>query len=314
MPLDGVFGALYDGHTISTDAPTTTAPAGEGATPCGARPIHAHLDLSPGLDFGAPLAFKPDMAAALERALAQGALSRPDGTPQPVLLGADTDPYQPVERTLRLTRATLDVLERFGHPVSIATRSTGVLRDLDPLKGLAARGLVRVWFPIATLDAALARTMEPRADAPTRRLQAAAALGAAGVPVGVLAAPMIPGLNDAEMERILDAASRAGVRQAGYALLRPPHEVQDRLAAWLREHFPERARHVLALIRETRTAALAEDHLTRRRFPGAATYPDALAQRFLRVTRRLGLQGHNTLDIGRVAPPVARAEPQLSPS
>lgn len=302
MPLDGVFGALCDGHAISTDVPATTAPVGDGVTLSGARPVHAHLDLSPGLELGTPLAFKPDMAAALERALTQGALSRPDGTPRPVLLGADTDPYQPVERTLRLTRATLDVLERFGHPVSIATRCTGVLRDLDPLKGLASRGAVRVWFPVATLDAALARTMEPRADAPTRRLQAAAALGAAGVPVGVLAAPMIPGLNDAEMERILDAASRAGVRRAGYALLRPPHEAQDRLAAWLREHFPERARQVLALIRETRTAALAEDRRVHHRFSGPTTYPDALTERFVRATRRLGL------DTGRFAPSAPRAQ------
>ena len=303
MPLDAAFGALRDGHDLSADVP-----GGDGAISCGARLGHAPLDFSPGLELGTPVAFKPDLVAALERAL-----GRPGHPPGPVALGFDTDPYQPVERTRHLARAALEALERFGHPVSIITRSADVLRDLDLLRRLAARGLVRVWFCAATLDPALARTMEPRATAPARRWQAAAALAAAGVPVGVLAAPLIPGLNDAEMERILETAARAGARHAGYALLRPSPEVQDGLAAWVREHFPDRARHVLALIRETRAAALAEDHRTRHRFSGAATYPDVLAQRFARATRRLGFDVHNTWDTGRLAPavasPVAQAQP-----
>lgn len=306
MPLDAAFGALRDGHATSTGAST----GGAGVGLCGAVPVPGHLDLSAGLEFGTPLAFEPDMVAALERAL-----SRPGDTPRPVVLGLDADPYQPVERTLRLTRAVLEVLERFGHPVTIITRSAGVLGDLEPLRRMASRGLVQVWFAVATLDAALARGLEPRAAAPARRWHATAALAAAGVPVGVLAAPMIPGLNDAEMERILETAARAGARRAGYALLRPPPEAQDGIAAWLRQHFPERARHVLALVREHRAAALAEERRTRHAFSGPVAYPDALAQRFVRATRRLGLQAHTdpahtASDAAGAAPPVARADAQ----
>ena len=296
MPLDAVFGSLRDRH-----APSTGAPGAVGL--CGAVPIHGHAHLSPGLGFGTPVAFEPGMAAALEQAL-----SRPGGISGPVVLGLDTDPYQPVERTLRLTRAALEVLERFGHPAAIVTRCVGVAGDLDLLRRLASRGLVRVWFAVATLDPALARVMEPRAAAPARRWQAVEVLSAAGVPVGVLAAPMIPGLNDAEMERILEAAARAGARRAGYALLRPPPEAQDGLAAWLRQHFPERARHVLALVREHRADALAEGRRTPHAFSGPVTHPDALAQRFARATRRLGLHAHDAPDADRPAPPPARAE------
>lgn len=305
MPLDAVFGSLRDKHAI----PAGTPDAGAVGL-CGAAPVPGHLHFSPGLEFGTPWAFKPDMAAALERALSQ-----PGGIAGPVVLGLDADPYQPVERTLRLTRAVLEVLERFGHPVAIVTRCVGVAGDLDLLRRLASRGLVRVWFAVATLDPALARGLEPRAAAPARRWQAVAALSAAGVPVGVLAAPMIPGLNDAEMERILDAAARAGARRAGYALLRPLSEAQDGLAAWLRQHFPERARHVLALVREHRADALAEERRTRHAFSGPVAYPDALAQRFARTTRRLGLHAHDAphealdaADAALPAPPLARAE------
>ena len=160
MPLDAVFGSLRDRH-----APSTGAPGAVGL--CGAVPIHGHAHLSPGLGFGTPVAFEPGMAAALEQAL-----SRPGGISGPVVLGLDTDPYQPVERTLRLTRAALEVLERFGHPAAIVTRCVGVAGDLDLLRRLASRGLVRVWFAVATLDPALARVMEPRAAAPARRWQA----------------------------------------------------------------------------------------------------------------------------------------------
>ena len=190
-----------------------------GCIYCYARPSHAYLGYSPGLDFETKLVFKPDVAEQLEREL-----RKPGYVARPLALGSNTDPYQPVERTLKLTRAVLEVLERFGHPLSIVTKSAGVVRDSDILGRMAKRGLVRVWLSVTTLDPALARKMEPRAAAPARRLAAVTALATAGIPVGVLAAPMIPGLNDAEMERILAAASEAGAGTASYVLLRLPLE------------------------------------------------------------------------------------------
>ena len=216
-----------------------------GCIYCYARPSHAYLGYSPGLDFETKLVFKPDVAEQLEREL-----RKPGYVARPLALGSNTDPYQPVERTLKLTRSVLEVLERFGHPLSIVTKSAGVLRDLDILQRMTKRGLVRVWLSITTLDASLARKMEPRAATPTRRLAAVTALAEAGVPVGVLAAPMIPGLNDAEMERILAASKRAGAVTAGYVLLRLPLELRQMFEAWLTQHFPDRARHVLNLVRE----------------------------------------------------------------
>ena len=165
-------------------------------------PSHAYLGYSPGLDFETKLLFKPDVAELLEKEL-----RKPGYVARTLALGSNTDPYQPVERTLKLTRAVLQVLDRFNHPVSIVTKSAGVLRDLDILQSLAERNLVRVHLSVTTLDAALARVMEPRAATPARRLQAVEALSRAGVPAAVLAAPMIPGLNDAELERILEAAA-----------------------------------------------------------------------------------------------------------
>ena len=170
-----------------------------GCVYCYARPAHAYVGMSPGLDFETRLMFKPDLPELLEKELA-----KPGYQAKPVALGANTDPYQPVERTLGITRRVLEVLERFGHPVTIVTKSAGVLRDLDILQRLAARNLVHVCLSVTTLDLKLARAMEPRAASPLKRLEAMAALAKAGVPVGVLAAPMIPGLNDAELERILE--------------------------------------------------------------------------------------------------------------
>ena len=192
-----------------------------GCVYCYARPTHAYLGYSAGLDFETKLVFKPDVGPLLEREL-----RKPGYVCKPIALGSNTDPYQPVERTLKLTRTVLEVLERYGHPVSIVTKSAGVLRDIDILQRMAARGLVRVYLSVTTLDAALARRMEPRAATPERRLAAIAALSQAGVPAAVLAAPMIPGLNDAELEAILERASRAGARFAGYVLLRLPHELR----------------------------------------------------------------------------------------
>ncbi len=255
-----------------------------GCVYCYARPSHAWLGLSPGLDFETRLTFKPDVADQLEREL-----SKPGYVPRPITLGSNTDPYQPVERTLGLTRAVLEVLDHTNHPVSIVTKSAGVLRDIKLLSRMAERNLVRVWLSITTLDNPLARIMEPRAASPQRRLAAIAGLREAGIPAGVLAAPMIPGLNDAELERILDAASRAGATHAGTVLLRLPLELQQIFETWLHQHFPQRARHVLNLIRETRDGALYDSRFGVRQ-RGTGPYADLLAQRFAAAVRKCGLR------------------------
>jgi DNA repair photolyase len=207
----------------------------------------------------------------------------------------------------------LEVLERYGHPFSIVTKSAGVLRDLDILQRMAARKLVRVWLSVTTLDNELARRMEPRAATPERRLAAIAALSQAGVPTGVLAAPMIPGLNDAELEKILERAARAGARHAGYVLLRLPHELRQMFEAWLGTHYPDRARHVLTLIRDTRAGQLS-DAKFHDRFTGQGPYADLLAKRFERAARQWGLAGRDALETGLFAiPPEGRATvPQLA--
>ena len=200
-----------------------------------------------------------------------------------------------MERTLRLTRTVLEVLERYGHPVSIVTKSAGVLRDIDILQRMAARGLVRVYLSVTTLDATLARRMEPRAATPERRLAAITALSQAGVPAAVLAAPMIPGLNDAELERILERASRAGARFAGYVLLRLPLELREMFETWLGEHYPDRARHVLSLVRDTRAGAL-NDSKFHARFTGQGPYAELLGQRFARAARQWGFEDRTALE------------------
>ncbi|HSU04583.1 MAG TPA: PA0069 family radical SAM protein [Acetobacteraceae bacterium] len=281
-----------------------------GCIYCYARPTHAYLGYSPGLDFETKLLFKPEIAELLEKEL-----RKPGYVPRSLALGSNTDPYQPVERTLKLTRAVLGVLDRYNHPVSIVTKSAGVLRDLDILTAMAARKLARVYVSVTTLDAALARRMEPRAATPARRLQAIAELSRAGVPAGVMVAPMIPGLNDAEMERIMEAAARAGARHAGYVLLRLPHELRQMFEDWLQTHFPDRARHVLSLIRETRSGALSEPRF-HHRMTGHGVYADLLLRRFARAARQWGLdEAREGLDCTIFAVPGApanAAEPQLS--
>lgn len=274
-----------------------------GCIYCYARPTHAYLGYSPGLDFETKLLFKPEIAPLLE-----AALRKPGYTPRMMALGSNTDPYQPVERTLKLTRAVLEVLDRFNHPVGIVTKSTGVLRDLDILRAMAERRLARVTISVTTLDAALARRMEPRAATPARRLHAIGQLARAGVPVGVLAAPMIPGLNDAELEKILAACARAGARHAGYVLLRLPHELRAMFEAWLEEHFPDRAQHVLNLLRQTRAGSL-NDPRFHHRFGGHGAYADLLRGRFARAARQWGLdQSSEGLDTTRFAVPDAAPE------
>jgi DNA repair photolyase len=254
-----------------------------GCIYCYARPTHAYLGYSPGLDFETKLIFKPDIAELLEKEL-----RKPGYVARTLALGSNTDPYQPVERTLRLTRSVLEVLDRFNHPVGIVTKSAGVLRDLDILTSMAKRNLVRVHLSVTTLDCRLARVMEPRAATPARRLHAVAELTKAGVPSGVLVAPMIPALNDSEMEKIVEAAARAGATHAGYVLLRLPLELRQMFEDWLHTHFPDRARHVLSLVRETRGGKL-NDPRFHHRFSGQGVYADLLMQRFVRVTRQFGL-------------------------
>jgi DNA repair photolyase len=280
-----------------------------GCVYCYARPSHAYLGHSPGLDFETKLLFKPDVAALLEKEL-----RKPGYVARPLALGSNTDPYQPIERTLKLTREVLEVMERFSHPVTIVTKSAGVLRDVDILQELAGRNLVRVYLSVTTLDATLARRMEPRAATPMRRLQAISELTKAGVPTGVLTAPMIPALNDAEMERILEAASRAGAKQAGYVLLRLPHELKQIFEDWLHTHYPDRARHVLELVRETRAGGL-NDARFGKRFTGTGVYADLLARRFARAARQWGLEERQDLDCTQFHPPSAMpgfAESQMS--
>jgi DNA repair photolyase len=254
-----------------------------GCIYCYARPTHAWIGLSPGLDFEARLQFKPEVATLLEKEL-----RKPGYVPRPIALGSNTDPYQPVERTLGLTRQVLEVLERFNHPVTIVTKSAGVLRDMDILARMAARNLVQVCLSVTTLDNRLARIMEPRAATPLRRLAAMHELSRAGIPVGVLAAPMIPGVNDAELEKVLEASHAHGARAAGYVLLRLPLEIRQMFEDWLNAHMPDRAARVLALIRETRAGKTYDSRFGIRQ-TGTGPYADMLARRFTVAMKRLGL-------------------------
>jgi DNA repair photolyase len=254
-----------------------------GCIYCYARPSHAYLGLSPGLDFETKIYAKLDAAPLLERELA-----RPGYRCQPIALGSNTDPYQPQERKLGITRGILEVLARCRHPVTIVTKSAAVARDLDLLAPMAADGLAGVAVSITTLDPGLARTLEPRAAAPRRRLETLRTVSATGVPTTVLVAPIIPGLNDHEIEAVLEAAAAAGAAHAGYVLLRLPHELRELFTAWLEAHAPLRAQHVLALIRQCRGGRLNDPNFGSR-MRGRGAYAELIAKRFALAKRRLGL-------------------------
>jgi DNA repair photolyase len=254
-----------------------------GCIYCYARPTHAWLGLSPGLDFERRLFHKPDAAQQLRQALA-----RPDYRPATLVLGANTDPYQPIERQLGRTREILEVLLEARHPVAITTKSALVLRDLDLLRALAAEHLVAVQVSVTTLDGQLARVLEPRATAPRRRLRAVAELAAAGIPTGVLVSPLIPGLTDHDLERIVGAAAAAGAERAGALLLRLPLEVKGLFEEWLRVHFSGRADKVLSLIRQCRGGALNAATFGER-MTGTGPVAALLQQRFRLALRRHGL-------------------------
>ena len=253
-----------------------------GCIYCYARPSHAFLGLSPGLDFESRLFYKPAAAALLAAELRKRGYNC-----RPIALGSNTDPYQPVERRLGITRGILQVLRDFRHPVTIVTKSAAIQRDIDILADLAKDRLAGVTVSVTTLDRRLARRMEPRASTPERRLETIAALAAAGVPTGVLSAPMIPALNDSEMEAILERAREAGATSAGYTLLRLPLELKALFKEWLEENFPGKAAHVLSLVAQSHGGRLY-DSTWSKRMTGTGPYADMLRLRFHRACRRLG--------------------------
>ena len=254
-----------------------------GCIYCFARPTHAYLGHSPGLDFESKLYMKPDAPELLERELSAAKYS-----PRIIAIGTNTDPYQPIERRYEIMRRILQVLDRANHPVGIVTKSALVLRDIDILSSMAKRNLVRVALSVTTLDPELARVMEPRAATPPRRLNALRELSAAGIPTTVMVAPIIPAINDAEIERILDAAAAAGVMSAGYVLLRLPLEVRDLFKEWLIANFPDKYRHVMSLIRQTR-GGKDYDAEWGKRMKGGGPYAWMIGRRFSQACERLKL-------------------------
>ena len=254
-----------------------------GCVYCFARPTHAFMGLSPGLDFESKLFAKPDAARLLDKELSK------DGyQPRTIAIGTNTDPYQPIEKQYRIMREILEVLEARGHPVGIVTKSALVTRDIDILSRMAERGLAKVALSVTTLDRMLARTMEPRASTPTKRLEAIRQLSDAGIPTSVMVAPIIPGLTDQEMERILDSAHAAGAREAGYVVLRLPLEVSPIFKDWLLRHYPDRYRHVMSLIRSMRDGK-DYDSEWGKRMKGAGPYAWQIGRRFEITAKRLGL-------------------------
>ncbi len=278
-----------------------------GCIYCYARPSHAYLGLSPGLDFESRLFYKPQAAALLAAELRKKSYAC-----RPIALGSNTDPYQPIERRLGITRSILEVLRDFRHPVTIVTKGVLIRRDLDILAEMARDRLAIVTVSVTTLDRGLAQVMEPRAATPERRLETIEALAAAGVPTGVLAAPMIPALNDSAMEQILERARGAGAVSAGYTLLRLPLELKTLFREWLEEHFPDKAAHVLSLVAQTHGGKLY-DSAWSTRMTGAGPYADMLRVRFDRGCRRLGFSQRSTasLDITHFRPPPEKGD-QLS--
>jgi len=268
-----------------------------GCVYCFARPTHAWLGLSPGLDFESRILYKPDAPEILRQELAARGYS-----PAPVALGINTDGWQPVERKLQLTRRILQILVETGHPASIVTKSSLIERDIDLLGEAASRRLISVAVSITTLDRKLARIMEPRAAAPHRRLETVARLRDAGIPVSVLVAPVIPVLTDGEMESILEKAREAGAGAAGYILLRLPLELKDMFESWLRTHRPDMADHVLNRLRDTRRGNLYQSQFGER-MRGTGDYANLLAKRFSIAEKRLGFAGFPELDCGQFRPP-----------
>jgi DNA repair photolyase len=276
-----------------------------GCPYCFARPSHAYVGLSPGLDFETKLFAKTNAAERLRAELA-----KPGYVCRPLALGSNTDPYQPIERRYRIMRQILEVLAECEHPLTIVTKSALIERDLDLLAPMARKHLVHAFISVTTLDRSLARRLEPRAAAPARRLEAVQRLAAAGVPVGVMVAPVIPALNDHDIENILEQARIAGADGAGYVLLRLPHEVKDLFREWLARHEPLRAEHVMSLVRGAR-GGRDNDPRFGKRMRGTGAVADLIENRFAIACRRLGFnREEHELDCARFRPPAAG--PQLA--
>jgi DNA repair photolyase len=286
-----------------------------GCVYCYARPSHAYLELSPGLDFETRL-FAKTNAVELLRA----ELSRPGYRPSPISLGANTDSYQPIERRYRITRGILELLAECEHPLTIVTKSALVERDLDLLGPMARKNLAKVFVSLATTDRKLARRLEPRAASPQRRIDTIRALAEAGVPVGVMVAPVVPALSDSSLEASLEAGAAAGASMAGYTIMRLPNELKGLFREWLAEHYPQRAEHVISIVRQVR-GGRDNDPRFGHRMTGTGQYAELIARRFEVTCRRLGLNGEERgmaprreLDCTRFRPPAAAASdgPQLA--
>ncbi|PLC53679.1 radical SAM protein [Pollutimonas nitritireducens] len=276
-----------------------------GCIYCYARPTHAYLNHSPGLDFETKLYAKGNAAELL-----RATLSKPSYEPKLIALGANTDPYQPIERRLGITASILAVLEEFNHPVAITTKSASVTRDIPLLERMARKNLVRVFMSIGSLDKAIARTLEPRASAPGARLDAVRALSQAGIPTGVLVAPVIPSLTDHDMENILFSARDAGALNAAYVLLRLPLEVADLFREWLKAHYPLKQAHVMNLVRQMQ-GGKDYDSEFRTRMKGSGVFAELLEQRFRKTCAKAGLnQARPSLTVDLFRRP-AIEDPQL---
>jgi DNA repair photolyase len=274
-----------------------------GCIYCFARPTHAYLGLSPGADFESKIFAKPNAAELLRREL-----SAPNYKPKTIAIGTNTDPYQPIERRLKIMRSILEVLYEFRHPVGIVTKSALILRDLDILAPMAELGLAKAALSVTTLDRKLAREMEPRASTPPRRLQAIRELNEAGVPAGVMFAPVIPALNDDELESVLGEAAHAGARSAGYVLLRLPLEIKDLFREWLEGNEPGRAKHVMSLIRSMR-GGKDYDSQWHTRMKGTGPYAEMIARRFHLAVKKLGLnRDSKPLDLSQFHRPAMAGE------
>lgn len=275
-----------------------------GCIYCYARPSHAYLNLSPGLDFETRLFYKVDAAGLLEREL-----RRPGYRPKLISLGANTDPYQPIERELRVTRSILEVLQRFQHPLGVVTKGVLVERDIDLLGPMGRAGLATVGITLTTLDRALKRTLEPRAASPQARLRAIRRLTEAGVPVNVMFSPVIPFINDAELEQVLQQARDAGAVSASYVMLRLPLELRDLFREWLQTHVPLKAAHVMSLVQQMRGG---QDYSAEwgERMRGRGAYAEMIAQRFALACRRIGLadDGRPVLDTTQFRVPPAAGD------
>ena len=274
-----------------------------GCIYCFARPTHAYLGMSPGADFESKIFAKPNAAELLRREL-----SSPKYVPKVLAIGTNTDPYQPIERKLKIMRSILEVLWEFKHPVGIVTKSALILRDLDILAPMAEAGLVKAALSVTSLDPKLAREMEPRASTPSKRLAAIRGLTDAGVPAAVMFAPVIPALNDEELENILSASVDAGAKNAGYVLLRLPLDIKDLFREWLEANEPGRAKHVMSLIRSMR-GGKDYDANWHTRMKGTGPYAEMIAKRFHLAVKRLGLNRESrSLDLTQFKRPAVAGE------